>query len=208
MGKKIFPFNRSLTGLGVDQTLEFIKNNSNNLKIHKVKSGTKVFDWTVPYEWKITEGYIENINGKKIVDIKNNNLHVISYSKKINKVISKKELIKNLYFIKKQPDAIPYVTSYYKKNWGFCLSYNQLKKMTNKHYKIKINTSFKKGFLKYGELYLRGESKKEILYSTYICHPSMANNEISGPVVTLMLYNLLKKRKIFIHIDLFLYLKL
>lgn len=195
--KKIFPFNRSLTGLGVDQTLEFIKNNSNNLKIHKVKSGTKVFDWTVPYEWKIAEGYIENIKGKKIIDIKNNNLHVVGYSKKINKVISKKELIKNLYFIKKQPDAIPYVTSYYKKNWGFCLSYNQLKKMTDKHYKIKINSSFKKGFLKYGELYLKGASKKEILYSTYICHPSMANNEISGPVVTLMLYNLLKKRKNF-----------
>ncbi len=193
--KELFPINRSLTGEGVDQTLKFIAKHSSNLKITKIKSGTKVYDWTIPDEWHVKKAYIQNLDGKKIIDFKDNNLHLVGYSKKIDKKLSLGELKKNLHFIKNQPNLIPYVTSYYSKNWGFCISFNQLKKLKEKYYRVVIDSSFKKGNLKYGELYIKGKTKKEILFSTYICHPSMANNELSGPVVSLMLYKILNQKK-------------
>ena len=125
--KPIFKFNRSITGKGTLDTLRFIKKKFNILKIKKIKSGTRVFDWKVPKVWKIFNAYVLDNSGKKIIDFKKNNLHVVNYSKKISKWLNFKDIKKNIFFLKKQPSAIPYVTSYYKKKWGFCLSYNKYK---------------------------------------------------------------------------------
>ena len=127
--KKLFPICRSLTGSGVRKTLKLIKNQFPKLQIKKVKSGTKVFDWKIPNEWNIKDAYILDKYNKRIVDFKKNNLHLVSYSRPINNLLNKKKLLKNVFFQKDKPDAIPYVTSYYKKNWGFCISYNQKKKV-------------------------------------------------------------------------------
>lgn len=202
IGKKLFPFFRSITGKDTLKTLKVIKENFPELKVKKIKSGTKVFDWVVPPEWIIRKAYIVDKDKKKIVDIKNNNLHLINYSQPVNKIILKKNLIKRLFSIKNIPNAIPYITSYYKKYWGFCLSHNQKKSIIKKYnvkdkFFVKIDSSFlKHGNLNYGELILRGKTKKEILISTYICHPSMANNELSGPIVSMSLIEYFKKKKL------------
>ena len=192
--KFLFPINRSITGQGVRQTIKFIKNNINSkFKNLKIKSNTKVYDWKIPNEWNISEAYIDEINGERICDIKNSNLHVLGYSKNINKIISFHELKKNIYYIKNKPNTVPYLTSYYKKKWGFCLSYNNYKKMKkNKKYKVVINSKHSKGNLDYCELLIKGKSKKEILVMSYICHPSMANNELSGPLIIMALSKILK----------------
>ena len=187
--KKLFPICRSLTGFGVRKTLKIIKKEFSNLKIKKVKSGLKVFDWTVPPEWNVINAYVIDKNGFKIIDFKKNNLHLVGYSTPMKQTLKKKDLFKNFHFLKKQPRAIPYITSYYNKRWGFCITYNEFKKFDKKYvsedeFKVVIDSSFKKdGNLNYGELILKGKSKQEILISTYICHPSMANNELSGPTV-------------------------
>ena len=188
---KLFPINRSLTGDGVKKTLNIIKNEFPKLTIKKFKSGTKVFDWKIPEEWNVTDAYVIDKYNKRIIDFKKNNLHLVGYSIPIKKNITKKELFKNLYFLKNQPEAIPYITSYYKRRWGFCISYNEFKILDKRYslndkFKVVINSDLnKKGNLNYGELVLKGKSKKEILISTYICHPSMANNELSGPIVSM-----------------------
>jgi aminopeptidase-like protein len=199
---KLFPLTRSLTGSGVKKTLNILKKEIPQLKIKKFKSGTKVFDWNIPEEWNVTDAYVIDKHNNKIIDFKRNNLHLVGYSIPIKKVITKKKLFKNLYFLKKQPGAIPYVTSYYKRRWGFCISYNDYK-IFNKRYslndkfKVVINSNLNKnGNLHYGELILKGKSKKEILISTYICHPSMANDELSGPIVSMGLMNYFKKKKL------------
>ncbi len=199
---KLFFLNRSLTGRGVRSTLKIIKNEFPELKIKKISSGKKVFDWIIPQEWNVSEAYILDKKNKKIIDFKNNNLHLMGYSIPINKYISKHKLFKHFYFLKNNPIAIPYMTSYYKKKWGFCISYFQYKKLNkeysyNDKFKVVIDSNFKKkGNLNYGELILKGKSKKEILISTYICHPSMANNELSGPIISMGLINHFRKKKL------------
>ena len=193
--KKIWPYNRSLTGKGNEQTLKDIKKFIGNLKIHSIKSGSKVYDWTIPLEWEIKDAYIKDPDKKKIVDFKKNNLHVVSYSKNIKKIISLENLKKNIFYLKKIPQAIPYVTNYYEKKWGFCVSYNQFKNLKKGNYEIKIESKFKKGKLIYGEYYKKGKTKKEILFSTNICHPSLANNELSGIIVCSALAKWIKKKK-------------
>jgi aminopeptidase-like protein len=188
----LYPICRSITGRGVRKTLSYIKELIPDITIHEVPSGKKVFDWTVPEEWFIYDAWIEDDNGKKIVDFKNNNLHLVGYSIPINTTLSLEKLQNHLYSLPDQPNAIPYVTSYYKKDWGFCLSHNQRESLEKGNYKIHINSELKKGFLNYGEVYIKGRSKKEVFLSTYICHPSMANNELSGPVVTTALVQWLK----------------
>ena len=202
LGKKLFPINRSLTGKGSLKTLKIIRSEIPNLKIKKFKSGKKVYDWKIPSEWNAYDAYVKDKRGRKIIDFKKNNLHLVGYSKPIKKKINKQELFKHLHTLEKLPKAIPYVTSYYNKYWGFCSTHNQ-KKLINKNYRIKdkfeicINTKFNKsGFMHYGELILPGLSKKEILISTYICHPSMANNELSGPLVAIALSKFFIKRKL------------
>ena len=199
---KLFPITRSLTGKGVRETLNIIQKELPKLKIKKFKSGAKVFDWNIPEEWNVTDAYVIDKYNNKIIDFKKNNLHVVGYSIPTKKNISKKELFKNLYFLKNQPKAIPYITSYYKRRWGFCISYNEYKILDKRYslndkFKVVINSNLnKKGNLNYGELILTGKSKKEILISTYICHPSMANNELSGPIVSMGLINYFKNKKL------------
>jgi aminopeptidase-like protein len=199
---KLFPITRSLTGNGVKKTLNIIQKEFPKLKIKKFKSGTKVFDWNIPEEWNVTDAYVIDKYNNRIIDFKKNNLHLVGYSIPIKKNITKKELFKNLYFLKNQSKAIPYITSYYKRRWGFCISYNEYKILDKRYslndkFKIVINSNLNKnGNLNYGELILKGKSKKEILISTYICHPSMANNELSGPIVSMGLINYFKNKKL------------
>ena len=199
---KLFPITRSLTGDGVKKTLNIIQKELPKLKIKKFKSGTKVFDWNIPEEWNVTDAYVIDKYNNRIIDFKKNNLHLVGYSIPIKKNITKKELFKNLYFLKNQPKAIPYITSYYKRRWGFCISYNEYKILDKRYslndkFKVVINSNLnKKGNLNYGELILKGKSKKEILISTYICHPSMANNELSGTIVSMGLINYFKNKKL------------
>ena len=201
LGKKLFPITRSISGNGVRDTLKILKKSIKDLKIIETRSGKKVFDWVIPDEWNIHDAYIQDMHGNTIVDFKRNNLHILNYSIPVNLYLSKKELTKNLYYLKDYPSAIPYITSYYKRRWGFCISYNFYRKFlrrysNNDKFYVKINTNFnKKGFLTYGETLIKGKSKKEILLSTYVCHPSMANNELSGPLVATALYNYFSKKK-------------
>ena len=193
--RDLFPFCRSLTGEGNRQTLEYIKSVNSKFIIKSFKSNKKVFDWQIPPEWKINDAYFEDHKGKKYADFKKNNLHVLNYSKSINKKVSLEKLKKNIYTLKDRPKSIPYVTSYYKRRWGFCLDYNTLKKLKNSYYLAYIDGKHFKGKMIYAELKIKGKSKKEILLSSYICHPSMANNELSGPLVLLALSKILKPSK-------------
>jgi len=191
----LFSINRSITGDGVRETLSYIKNIIPELKIHEIPSYTKCFDWNVPKEWNVVDAYIQDEQGNKIIDFKKSNLHLLGYSIPVDKEIEYDELVEHLYYLEDQPDAIPYITSYYKERWGFCLTYNQFKRLKKGKYRVKIDSELKDGFLTYGEVILEGTSKKEIFLSTYICHPSMANNELSGPVVTMALVNFIKNLK-------------
>tara|TARA_X000001036_G_C20663976_1_gene800029 strand:- start:125 stop:1420 length:1296 start_codon:yes stop_codon:yes gene_type:complete len=194
LAKELWPINRSITGAGVRETLYKIKEHLPKLEVQSVPSLTKAFDWVVPLEWEINEAYIVCPNGDKICDFKENNLHLVNYSVPINKTISLQQLEKKLFSLPNQPNAIPYVTSYYKEDWGFCISQNQRESLLPGKYKVYINSRLFDGELNYGELFLPGKSRKEIFISTYICHPSMANNELSGPTVLTYLIKWLMKR--------------
>jgi aminopeptidase-like protein len=194
--KDLYQIPRSLTGKGVVKTLEYIQGII-PLEIKQVMSGTKVFDWTVPPEWNIKDGYVIEVNtGRKVIDFKSHNLHVVGYSEPIDSELSFEELEKNLYFLKDQPDAIPYITSYYSNRWGFCLSFNDFQKLDKRSkFKVFIDSEFKEnGNLTYGELLIKGEVEEEIFFSSYVCHPQMVNNELSGPsVLTGIADHLMKK---------------
>ena len=195
--KDLYNIPRSLTGEGVVKTLRYIQNII-PLDIKEVSSGSKVFDWVVPPEWNIKEGYIIDLStNRKIIDFNNHNLHVIGYSIPINKEIEYTELVEHLYYLEDQPDAIPYITSYYSERWGFCMAYNQFKCLNkDTKFKVYIDSNLNpKGNLTYGELLIKGESEKEIFFSSYICHPQMVNNELSGPSVLTAIANFLKERR-------------
>lgn len=185
--KELFPICRSITGDGVRKTLRIIQREIPELKIFEVPTGTKVFDWIVPKEWNIKGGYIETLEGKKVIDFADTNLHVMGYSLPIDKIVSREELLEMCYSIPEQPDYIPYVTSYYKERSGFCLSEKQKQALTEDTYHVVIDSTLENGSLTYGELLIPGNSKDEIFLSTYVCHPSMANNELSGPAVAVEL---------------------
>ncbi|PZT48516.1 aminopeptidase [Helicobacter valdiviensis] len=185
--KTIFKIPRSLSGDGNRQTLKEIDKILNHkLEIHEVASGTKAYDWTIPKEWNVKDAYILTPNGEKICDFKENNLHLVGYSTPQNLELDFNELKTHLYSLENQENAIPYITSYYKEYWGFCLQDSLKKELEHKYknskekFEIVIDSTLENGFLSYGEILIKGKSEKEIILSTYICHPQMANNETSG----------------------------
>ena len=184
--RELFPICRSITGNGVRQTLNIIQKDI-PLKVHEVASGTEVFDWTVPKEWNIRDAYVKNSKGEKIVDFSKSNLHVLNYSIPIHKSVSLRELKEHLFTLPDHPDWIPYRTSYYSENWGFCISHNQFIELKEDTYEVRIDSSLENGHLTYGEYYLKGELSDEVLISTHICHPSLCNDNLSGIVLAVSL---------------------
>ncbi|MEY8388125.1 DUF4910 domain-containing protein [Oscillospiraceae bacterium 38-13] len=203
LAEKIFPFCRSITGQGVRDTLrdlkEYIERNGGpELVVYGIPTGTSVFDWEVPKEWRIQDAYIEDENGNRIVDFHENNLSVMGYSTPVDRWVELDELKKCIYTEPEQPEAIPYVTSYYKERFGFCMSERQKNTLLPGKYHMRIDSELVDGTLNYAEIVIPGESEKEVFFSTYFCHPSMANNECSGPALSAELARFvssMKKRK-------------
>lgn len=191
---ELFPIMRSITGPGIEQSIEIFKRHM-PLELSKVPSGSQVFDWTVPQEWHFKSAQLIGPNNEIICDANIFNLHVVNYSVSIDKKMTLEELLPHIHVEPKLPDAIPYVTSYYNKNWGFCLSQNQKNNLKEGIYQVKIDTEFVNGGVPFAQCTLPGESKREILLTSYLCHPSLANNELSGPLVLLALFNRIKKWK-------------
>jgi aminopeptidase-like protein len=195
LAKRLWPINRSLTGEGVRETLQILQELVQELQIKEVPSGTRVFDWEVPREWRPVKAYIITPNGEKICDFSKNNLHLVGYSIPIKAQMTLDELDEHLYSLPQQPEAIPYITSYYKDRWGFCLTQKQRDSLQSGIYEVVIESELFEGNLTYGEIFFKGKSDKEVFLSTYVCHPSMANNELSGPVVTTYLAQWLSELK-------------
>jgi len=188
----LYPICRSITGNGVRTTLEQIKRYI-PLTVHEVPSGTRVFDWTVPKEWNITDAYIKNADGKKIVDFRRCNLHVMNYSVPVKKKLPLAELKSHLFTLPAHPQWVPYRTSYYSESWGFCLSHEQFLQLSDGKYEVCIDTSLEDGSLTYGEYLIRGETSDEVLISCHICHPSLCNDNLSGIAVSTMLAKMLSQ---------------
>jgi aminopeptidase-like protein len=188
----LYPICRSLTGDGQRRTLEILRRYI-DLTVHEVPSGTPVFDWTIPKEWNVHDAYIKDPGGKKIVDFAASNLHVVNYSVPVHRRVPFEELEKHLFSLPDQPEWIPYRTSYYQENWGFCLSHRQFLAMQEGEYEVFIDSTLEDGSLTYGEYYLPGDREEEILISCHICHPSLANDNLSGiAVATFLASNLTK----------------
>ena len=189
----LFYLNRSITGKDTLKTIKYFQKINKEFKIIKFKTGSKVFDWTIPLEWNVKDAFIQHLKtSKKFAEFKKNNLHLVGYSMPIKKILDLKDLKKKI-FSHKILNAIPYVTSYYKKDWGFCLAKSQLNKLPDGKYRINIDSQFKKGYLNGTHAIIRGKTKKEIFFSSYICHPSMANNELSGPILLNAVLDYLKR---------------
>ena len=181
--KRLFPITRSFTGEGVRETLAMIQEELPELVVQAVPSGTQCFDWTIPQEWQVTDAFIEDSSGNHVIDFKNHNLHVVSYSSSVDQIFELEALQNHLHSLPSKPSAIPYVTSYYADRWGFCLAHEQRERLRPGSYRAVIKSSKFDGVLNYAELILEGSTDEEVFLSTYICHPSMANNETSGPSV-------------------------
>jgi len=185
--RKLYPISRSITGEGVRTTLRTIQQHI-PLEIVEVPSGTQVFDWTVPPEWNIKDAYVKNRQGERIVDFRKCNLHVVGYSVPIHAKLTLSELKAHLFTIPERPDWIPFRTSFYHKNWGFCLSHKQFSELMEDEYEILIDSTLtESGTLTYGECYLPGKTTDEVLISTHVCHPSLCNDKLSGISVATLL---------------------
>ena len=195
LAARLFPICRSITGKGVRQTLQILSGvlaeEGVELAAHEIPSGTPVFDWTIPKEWVIREAYIEDASGNRVIDMAENNLHVMGYSAPVDKWVNLEELKAHIFTQPDQPDVIPYVTSYYKERYGFCMSEHQKNALPEGRYHMYMDSELIDGSLTYGEVILPGESREEVFFSTYICHPSMADNECSGPALLLELLRFL-----------------
>lgn len=195
--KRLFPITRSITGDGNRKTLEILQEII-PLRIIEYPSGQNVYDWVIPKEWNIRDAWIKNSKGEKIVDFQKNNLHLVSYSIPVHKKLPFSELKKHLHYRKGLPEAIPYRTSYYEETWGFCVSYNDVKAhfREGEEYEVYIDSSLTNGSLSIGEILIQGKSPREYLISTYICHPSMANDNLSGMILTAFLAKELVKKEL------------
>ncbi len=176
---ELYPICRSITGNGVRETFNIIKKHI-PLEVYEIPTGTQVFDWVVPKEWNIRDAYVKNSKGEKIVDFKNSNLHVLNYSVPVKKKVSLQELKEHLFTLPEYPEWIPYRTSYYKENWGFCISHNQFVNLQEDGYEVLIDSSLEDGHLTYGEFYIQGKRTDEVLISCHVCHPSLCNDNLSG----------------------------
>lgn len=184
----LFPITRSITGPGLKESLEILQSEI-PLDISRVPSGTTLFDWEVPDEWRIHDAYIEGPDGERYAEFKTLNLHVVNYSEPVDRTLPLSELEEHIHTIEEIPDAIPYVTSYYEREWGFCLPHRVYESLPEGEYHAYIDSEFQQGNLYYGHTVLDGESDEEVLLTSYLCHPSMANNELSGPLTLTSLYN-------------------
>lgn len=194
--KDLFPMNRSLTGKGVRETLSYMSNIIPELSVKSFPSGSKVFDWEVPQEWEITSAWVEHIETKqRFAQFSQNNLHVVGYSIPVDLIIDKQQLLEHVYSEPDLPDAIPYVTSYYSPKWGFCMSENMKQNLPDGKYHVCIRSKLFNGSMELADACIKGKSREEIIFSSYICHPSMANNELSGPIVLMALYKKLAAMK-------------
>lgn len=189
----LYPICRSITGDGIRQTLAMIRAKL-PLEFSEVASGTPVFDWTVPKEWNIRDAYIKDASGRRVVDFEQSNLHVLNYSVPVHATMPLSELKRHLFTLPDHPDWIPYRTSYYKETWGFCLTQNQLLSLADGDYEVCIDSTLENGHLTYAECYLPGRSEEEVLISTHACHPSLANDNLSGLTVATHLAQLLSGR--------------
>lgn len=187
----LYPICRSITGQGVRETLQYLQRQI-PLEIREVASGTRVFDWTVPLEWNIQGAYLATIRGEKLLDFRANNLHVVSYSVPVKGRFTRDELEGHLHSLPDRPDWIPYRTSYYKENWGFCLTHRQLAELTEPEYDVCIDSSLQPGHLTYGEVFLPGQMSEEVLISCHVCHPSLCNDNLSGIAVATRLVQTLQ----------------
>ena len=191
----LYPICRSITGDGVRSTLERI-GQIIPLAVHEVPSGTRVFDWEVPREWNIRDAYVITPAGKKIAQFKDNNLHVLNYSIPVQKRVTLDELKQHLFTLPVHPDWIPYRTSYYKENWGFCITDNQLRSLPDGEYEVFIDSTLEQGHLTYGEYVIQGETSEEVLVSCHVCHPSLCNDNLSGIALTAYLADFLAKQRL------------
>ncbi len=194
LAKKLFPMNRSILGPAIRESLEVFKNLNPEFETITFKTGEKVFDWEIPYEWSINDAYLEHESGMRFAEFKKNNLHIMSYSVAVRETINKEKLLNKIYSLPKQRNAIPYMTSYYKNDWGFCLDQETLEKMPEGNYNVVIDSKLSPGELHLIEAIIKGSNtRKEIFFSSYLCHPSMANNELSGPVLLNQILSYIKE---------------
>lgn len=194
LAKRLYPICRSITGNGVRETLNILKEFI-PLQIHEIPTGTKVFDWEIPDEWNINDAWIKDPIGNKIIDFKKLNLHVLNYSIPVDQKVGLAELKEHLYTIPESPDWVPYRTSYYSRKWGFCMSHNQFIELQDGEYHVHIDSELKPGSLTYGEYFIQGETDEEVLFSCHVCHPSLCNDNLSGITIAMQLAGILKDIK-------------
>ena len=192
--EELYPICRSITGNGFRDSMKILQKHI-PLELREVPTGTQVFDWVVPKEWNIRDAWIKNAMGERVVDFRRSNLHVLNYSVPVHKKVGREELKEHLFSLPEQPDLIPYRTSYYRENWGFCVTQRQLESMTDEDYEVCIDSSLEPGFLTYGEYHIQGELEDEFLISCHSCHPSLCNDNLSGMSVGVHLARHLSRKK-------------
>lgn len=191
--ERLWPLPRSITGDGVRRSLDIIGEYV-DLQRTEVPSGTACFDWTVPPEWNIRDAYVATLDGRRVIDFRANNLHVLGYSAPVDEIVDRETLLAHVYSRPDLPEAIPYRTSYYKERWGFCVAHKDRAALTEDRYRVVIDSTLAPGHLTLAEAFLPGEREEELLFTSYLCHPAMANNELSGPVALTALYQALAQR--------------
>jgi aminopeptidase-like protein len=194
LAEELFPICRSITGDGVRRTLAILKRHI-PIEVSEVASGTPVFDWTVPREWNIRGAHIARLDGARVVDFADNNLHILQYSQPMDREVPIEELRRHLHSLPDQPDWIPYRTSYSGETWGFCVTHRQIESLRDPSYRVVIDATLADGRLTYGECTIPGETDATVLLSCHICHPSLANDNVSGMVVATMLARRLRQQR-------------